>query len=83
MQLSEARDDAIDEAPGAGITLAPLTFRARAFVGAGGVSSDALTEAPGAEYATFERDFMAGRDAADGTGQRRLSAGRMGMGGRC
>ena len=58
--LSEARDGAIvTKAPGAGITLAPLTFSAPAHLSEqAAFSSDALTGAPGAEYATFEQDFM-------------------------
>lgn len=58
--LSEARDGAIvTKAPGAGITLAPLTFSAPAHLSEqAAFSSNALTGAPGAEYATFEQDFM-------------------------
>lgn len=48
-----------DEGAGAGITLAPLTFSAPAHLSEqAAFSSNALTGAPGAEYATFEQDFM-------------------------
>lgn len=59
-------------------------FRARAFVGAGGVFEQRADRGAGRGIRHVRAGLhAAGRDAADGTGQRRLSAGRMGMGGRC